>query len=454
MKLDISKAYDRVEWNFLERMMLSKGFAPVWASLIMKCVRSVSYRVRYNSKVTEAFYPQRGLRQGDPLSPYLFIICAEAFSIMLQQAELDHSIEGVQICTGAPRINHLFFADDSLIVMKASAASVSRLQQILALYEDQSGQKINRDKSSAFLSKKTSQQYKHQVLQVLDIPSESQNERYLGLPVHLGAAKSKDFEYIKESIWRKIQGWIERLLSKVGKETLIKAVALAIPTYAIPCFDLTKSLCEEISSMICRYWWSHQGGKHKCHWLGWERLMKAKKDGGLGFRDLHIFNMAMLARQSWRLIQNPEFLCAVVLKAKYHPDCSILEATEQKGMSYTWRSILRGRDLLKEGIVWRIGDGTQVNAWTDPWLPRGSTRRPIAHQGLAIVSKVHELINPVTESWDEELVKELFTHDDARVILAIPLKSDMEDSISWHFDKKGSFSVKSAYRLGVSLREA
>lgn len=164
--------------------------------------------------------------------------------------------------------------------------------------------------------------------------------------------------------------------------------------------------------------------------------------------------MAMLARQSWRLIQNPEFLCAVVLKAKYHPDCSILEATEQKGMSYTWRSILRGRDLLKEGIVWRIGDGTQVNAWTDPWLPRGSTRRPIAHQGLAIVSKVHELINPVTESWDEELVKELFTHDDARVILAIPLKSDMEDSISWHFDKKGSFSVKSAYRLGVSLREA
>lgn len=85
----------------------------------------------------------------------------------------------------------------------------------------------------------------------------------------------------------------------MGKETLIKAVAQAIPTYAMSCFDLTKSLCEEISSMICRYWWSQQGGQHKCHWIGWERLTKAKKDGGLGFHDLHIFHMAMLARNRY-----------------------------------------------------------------------------------------------------------------------------------------------------------
>ena len=155
-----------------------------------------------------------------------------------------------------------------------------KLQEILALYEAQSGQKINRDKSSAFLSKKTSLQNKQQVLQVLGIPAETHNERYLGLPVHLGAAKSKEFEYIKEMIWRRIQGWLEKLLSKVGKETLIKAVAQAIPTYTMSCFDMTKSLCDDISAMVCQYWWDQHEGKHKCQMGkahekqegGWARL--------------------------------------------------------------------------------------------------------------------------------------------------------------------------------------
>ena len=147
-------------------------------------------------------------------------------------------------------------------------------------------------------------------------------------------------------------------------------------------------------------------------------------------------------------------MCAVVLKAKYHPDCSILEAVEHEGMSYTWCNILDGRDLLNDGIIWRIGDGKCVQVWSDPWLPRGTTRRPMAQQGQSIITKVNELINPLTETWDEELVGELFDPEDAKVILAIPLKPDMEDFLSWHYDKRGVFSVKSAYQLGVSIREA
>jgi hypothetical protein len=93
---------------------------------------------------------------------------------------------------------------------------------------------------------------KQTVLGVLGIPRESRNERYLGLPVHLGASKSKEFEYLKEKIWQHIQGWKEKILSKAGKEILIKAVAQAIPTYAMSCFNLTKSLCDYISGTICQ----------------------------------------------------------------------------------------------------------------------------------------------------------------------------------------------------------
>ena len=94
----------------------------------------------------------------------------------------------------------------------------------------------------------------------------------------------------------KIQGWKEKLLSKGGKEILIKAVAQAIPVYSMACFDLTKTLCEELSNMINRYWWSQVDKENKIHWASWEKMTKTKKTGGLGFRDLHAFNLAILAK--------------------------------------------------------------------------------------------------------------------------------------------------------------
>ena len=123
-------------------------------------------------------------------------------------------------------------------------------------------------------------------------------------------------------------------------------------------------------------------------------------------------------------------------------------------MSYTWRSILRGIELLKQGVVWRIGMGESVDAWSDPWIPRGKTRRPVNTRGLALIDRVADLINPLTEQWDADLVFELFGEEDAKHILEIPLWSGMEDHLAWHYDSKGVFSVKSAYHLEVSIRDA
>jgi len=120
----------------------------------------------------------------------------------------------------------------------------------------------------------------------------------LGLPVQVAKSNKKiTFEYIKQRIWARIQGWQEKLLPKAGKEILIKAVAQAIPTYTMSCFDLSKSLCYEISSMIGRYRWSQQDKVNKINWIGWQKLTRSKNLGGLGFRDLHAFNLAMLARR-------------------------------------------------------------------------------------------------------------------------------------------------------------
>jgi hypothetical protein len=361
IKLDMSKAYDRVEWRFLKDMMLKLGFANDWVNLVMKCVTTVRYKVKVNKDMTEMIIPQRGLRQGDPLSPYLFLLCAEGFSALLYEAERNGSIKGIKLCREAPSVSHLLFADDSLLLLEANTSNAQAVSSILDKYEACSGQVINKDKSSILFSKNTKEWQKREVMDIMHIPTEGLKGRYLGMPSYIGKAKTRTFQYIKEKVWKKIQGWKEKLLSKAGKEILIKAAAQAIPVYTMSCFDLTKSLCDDLSSMICRFWWSQMDKANKIHWTSWEKMSKPKRVGGLGFRDLHLFNMAMLARQAWRLLQNPSSLCARVLAAKYHPGHSIIEATPKIGISYVWRSILKGAQLLKKGIIWRVGDGRSIN---------------------------------------------------------------------------------------------
>ena len=175
-----------MEWAFLENILIRMGFNIRWVRLIINCVTSVTYKIKVNGGYTNRIFPQRGLRQGDSLFPYLFILCAEGLSAMLQKAEQRSKIEGIKICRRTPRVNHLFFADDSLILMKARANDAQELKHILDLYEQVAGQKINREKSSIMFSPNTGQEITSQVKSDLSIDSEAISERYLGLPISIG----------------------------------------------------------------------------------------------------------------------------------------------------------------------------------------------------------------------------------------------------------------------------
>jgi hypothetical protein len=152
VKLDMHKAYDRVEWIFLEKMMIRLGFHQDFVTLIMACVRSVKYKVRYNDQETDEFSPSRDLRQGDPLSPYLFLLCAEGLSSLLAHKEEIRGIEGVKVCRNAPSVSHLLFANDSLILMRADIINATSLRQVLEEYCASSGQMISESKCSIFFS--------------------------------------------------------------------------------------------------------------------------------------------------------------------------------------------------------------------------------------------------------------------------------------------------------------
>jgi hypothetical protein len=196
-------------------------------------------------------YPGRGLRQGDPISPYLFLLCPEGFSALLQKAEEEGHICGIKLSPSAPRVSHLLFADDSMLLLEATTEGVETVKSILQIYEESSGQMINRDKSSVMFSANAKRSTKYLLLQSLELGAEASEGKYLGLPTCIGRSRAQCFAYIKERIWRRIQGWKERLMSMASKEILIKAVAQA--TLYPHSFDLTKSLCDDISTMLCQY---------------------------------------------------------------------------------------------------------------------------------------------------------------------------------------------------------
>jgi hypothetical protein len=200
IKLDMSKAYDRVEWSYFEAMMQRMGFVEQWIRLIMTCVRSVSYSVLINGAPYGKILPTRGLRQGDPLSPYLFLLVAEGLSSLLTKAELDGRLTGVPIAFGGTRLSHLLFADDSLLFCRATFLEWLNLTQLLQSYEQASGQKLNSDKTSMFFSKNTRMEFRDFICSPARISSTSCYEKYLGLPALVGPSKTTTFAGIQSRV--------------------------------------------------------------------------------------------------------------------------------------------------------------------------------------------------------------------------------------------------------------
>jgi hypothetical protein len=150
LKIDMMKAYDRVEWSYLHGCLAKQGFDHNWINSVMRCVSSAKYVVRVNGELTEPVVPTRGIRQGDPISPYLFLLCTEGLSCLLQKQEVQGELQGLKNGRLGPSISHLLFADDSIFFARSDKRSVDALQRTLALYCDGSGQKINLDKSTIF----------------------------------------------------------------------------------------------------------------------------------------------------------------------------------------------------------------------------------------------------------------------------------------------------------------
>lgn len=180
---------------------------------------------------------------------------------------MEGHIKGVAISRYSPRVSHLFFADDSVLFCRVVEAECQRVLDILAIYERGTSQKINKEKTNIFFSSNTIQQTQSRIQQLLGVPAIKQYEKYLGLLALVWRAKKRSFIYLKERVWKKLQGWKEKILSIASREVLIKAVIQAILTYTMSCFKLPKGLIKELEVLIRKFWWGYHDDSKKVHWV-------------------------------------------------------------------------------------------------------------------------------------------------------------------------------------------
>ncbi|XP_048613516.1 uncharacterized protein LOC125587312 [Brassica napus] len=427
VKTDLSKAFDRVEWSFLEKAMRALGFSDAWCRTIMECVTSVSYQVLINELI---------------------------------QAENSGEITGLKVARGAPAVSHLLYADDSMFYCKQSDEELSRLTAILQEYSLASGQRINYQKSSIYFGKNIPSERREEIKLKLGMEQEGGDGIYLGLPESFGGSRVSILSFLKERLEQRIGGWQNRFLSPAGKEVLLKAIALALPTYTMSCFLVPKTICKKIMAIMSDYWWKSNTASKGMHWRSWESLCSPKDKGGLSFKDLEAFNTALLGKQLWRIITQPDSLLARIFKSRYFRSSDPLNAPLGSRPSYARRNIHSAQHLIKQSAKVIIGNGENTNIWRERWLgsspaspitQTSTVPEPIRHL-LSMDMKVADLMMPCRREWNCNLINSIFPEGTRRKILSIHPQGPIgEDTCSWEYSKSGHYSVKSGYWVQTNI---
>lgn len=300
----------------------------------MQCITTVSYSFLQDGQVFGNMLPKRDIRQGDPISPYVYILCAEGLSGMIRRYEENGLIHGCKVARGAPAVSHLLFADYCYFFFRASQAEAGTKRRLLQKYECISGQVINYNKSNIIFSPNTKREDREVVCGILEVQEAEKPGRYLGMPMSVGRNKIEVFSFLKDKVQQRLQSWASKDVSKQGKITLLSSATQVIPNFWMSLFLIPAGICEDIERKMNGFLWGRGGTGKGVKWMKWSKLCMPKGCGGLGMRDLRKLNLAMLAKQGCRLLQQTNGLVSEIIKARYYPNKSFLEAEIGNNPSY------------------------------------------------------------------------------------------------------------------------
>ncbi|GKV09195.1 hypothetical protein SLEP1_g20735 [Rubroshorea leprosula] len=352
-KADFAKAYDCVDWAFLDWMMERFGFGSRWRGWIMECLSTAKVSVLVNGSPTEEFEIGKGLRQGDPLSPFLFLMVGEGLHGLLRKSESEGLFRGVEIGKRGLVVSLLQFADDTVILGKADGENVFMVKTVLRWFELMLGLRINFGKSSVY-GFNVSTRWMNGTACSLRCGVGKTPFLYLGLPVGCKVGSKKLWEPVVNKFRAKIAVWKSASLSFGGRITLLNSVLSALPIFYMSLFLLPCSVVSELVSIQRGFLWGGADLNRKIPWVKWDIVCGNKAQGGLGVSDLRRKNWALLGKWWFRFGDGVGSLWKRVVRDKYYEG--------------------RLRNMLGNGFRWEVGCRSRVGFWREKWVGDKSLR--------------------------------------------------------------------------------
>ncbi|GJY77675.1 RNA-directed DNA polymerase, eukaryota [Tanacetum coccineum] len=453
-KADFEKAFDSVRWDYLDGVLNNFGFGVKWRGWIQACLSSAMGSILVNGSPSSEFKFYKGLKQGDPLSPFLFILVMESLHISFNNILNSGLYKGIRIDESLT-LSHLFYADDAVFIGKWDKANVITIVNMLKCFYLASGLKINIQKSK-IMGIGTSQEEVDVAANVIGCNTFSSPFNYLGVKVGSSSSRSNFWDEVIAKLSSRLSKWKIKMLSIGGRFTLNKAVLSSLPIYLMSIYKTPVGVLRKMESIRRRFFNGADINENKMSMIGWEKIMVSRKKGGLGISSFFAQNRALLFKWIWRFRSKDSSLWYRVIKAMFG-DGGALDNTGKFARSSTWTTIVRecgnlsskGINLLSH-MKRKVGNGLNTLFWVDSWLTDIPLKQLYPRMFALDCNKnstVAEKINASSiscsfrrlprGSLEEEQFSKL-VEDVNSVILSVS-----NDRWIWSLDSSGEFSIKS-----------
>lgn len=433
LKVDLRKAFDSVRWDFVIACLQALGMPPRFVNWISECITSASFTICVNGESGGYFTSSRGLRQGDPLSPYLFVLAMEVFSRLLKSRYESGYIEYHPNAKPVD-ISHLMFADDVMVFYDGSSSSLHGIAETLDDFASWSGLEINQNKSELFTAGLSQQD---------DVASLSYGFpvgmlpiRYLGLPLMHRKLRISEYSLLLDKIAGSFNAWSAKHLSFAGRLVLIKSVISGTIVFWITTFVLPKGCIKKIEALCSKFLWSGQIENPAFTKISWASCCLPKREGGLGLRRYESWNKTLCLRLIWLLFAEGGSLWVAWHKHHHLHSESFWALTEHSKDSWHWKSLLKLRHLARQFIICTVRNGDTASFWFDHWTPLGPLIDALGPSGpRALRIPLHATVSRATRGnlWnlpaprsDEAVALHAYL-----TTISVPAATDDADLYSW-----------------------